>query len=72
MHLLKEMNAQNPVLVRVKLHCVTVGLCGSIIFYTSDKDQIIFVTKEDHETPSSAELMEEDLDDPYEEQGVEH
>lgn len=38
----------------------------------SGKDQIIFVTKEDHETPSSAELMEEDLDDPYEERGVEH
>lgn len=72
MHLLKEMNSQNPVLVQVKFHCVTVGLSGSGIFYTSGKDQIIFVTKEDHETPSSAELMEEDLDDPYEDRGVEH
>lgn len=34
------------------------------------KDQIIFVTKEDHATPSSAELVEEDPDDPYEEQGL--
>lgn len=38
----------------------------------SGKDQIIFVTKEDHETPSNAQLIEEDPDDPYEEQGVEH
>lgn len=28
------------------------------------------MTKEDHETPSSAELTEEDPDDPYEERGV--
>lgn len=63
----------HKILFWFELNCtVTVGLCGSIIFYTSDKDQIIFVTKEDHETPSSAELMEEDLDDPYEQQGVEH
>ncbi|XP_026204392.1 coiled-coil-helix-coiled-coil-helix domain containing 4b [Anabas testudineus] len=34
------------------------------------KDRIIFVTKEDHATPSSAELVEEDPDDPYEEQGL--
>ncbi|XP_032405187.1 mitochondrial intermembrane space import and assembly protein 40-A-like [Xiphophorus hellerii] len=34
------------------------------------KDKIIFVTKEDHETPSSAELVEEDPNDPYEEQGL--
>lgn len=34
------------------------------------KDRIIFVTKEDHETPSSAELIEEDPDDPYEEGGL--
>lgn len=33
------------------------------------KDKIIFVTKEDHETPSSAELVADDPDDPYEEQG---
>ncbi|KAM9655048.1 mitochondrial intermembrane space import and assembly protein 40 isoform 1-T1 [Morphnus guianensis] len=34
------------------------------------KDRIIFVTKEDHETPSSAELVADDPDDPYEEQGL--
>uniref|UniRef100_A0A1A7YRJ3 Coiled-coil-helix-coiled-coil-helix domain containing 4 n=2 Tax=Iconisemion striatum TaxID=60296 RepID=A0A1A7YRJ3_9TELE len=34
------------------------------------KDKIIFVTKEDHEAPSSAELVEEDPNDPYEEQGL--
>ncbi|XP_077385848.1 mitochondrial intermembrane space import and assembly protein 40-B-like [Festucalex cinctus] len=34
------------------------------------KDKIIFVTKEDHATPSNAELVEEDPDDPYEEQGL--
>ncbi|XP_051269989.1 mitochondrial intermembrane space import and assembly protein 40 [Dicentrarchus labrax] len=34
------------------------------------KDRIIFVTKEDHETPSNAELIPEDPDDPYEEQGL--
>lgn len=34
------------------------------------KDQIIFVTKEDHASPSSAELVEEDPDDPYEERGL--
>ncbi|XP_034548721.1 mitochondrial intermembrane space import and assembly protein 40 [Notolabrus celidotus] len=34
------------------------------------KDRIIFVTKEDHETPSSAELIAEDPNDPYEEQGL--
>ncbi|KAK7896067.1 hypothetical protein WMY93_021392 [Mugilogobius chulae] len=34
------------------------------------KDTIIFVTKEDHEAPSNAELVEEDPDDPYEEKGL--
>ncbi|KAM6927202.1 coiled-coil-helix-coiled-coil-helix domain containing 4b [Xenentodon cancila] len=34
------------------------------------KDTIIFVSKEDHETPSSAELVEEDPNDPYEERGL--
>ncbi|CAG5981526.1 unnamed protein product [Menidia menidia] len=34
------------------------------------KDKIIFVTKEDHETPSNAELVEEDPNDPYEERGL--
>ncbi|RMB98899.1 hypothetical protein DUI87_24443 [Hirundo rustica rustica] len=36
------------------------------------KDRIIFATKEDHETPSSAELVADDPDDPYEEQGKKH
>ncbi|XP_054640220.1 mitochondrial intermembrane space import and assembly protein 40-A-like [Dunckerocampus dactyliophorus] len=34
------------------------------------KDTIILATKEDHATPSSAELVEEDPDDPYEERGL--
>lgn len=34
------------------------------------KDTIIFVTKEDHEAPSNAELVEEDPNDPYEERGL--
>ncbi|XP_036958410.1 coiled-coil-helix-coiled-coil-helix domain containing 4b [Acanthopagrus latus] len=34
------------------------------------KDRIIFVTKEDHDAPSSAELVEEDPNDPYEERGL--
>lgn len=46
-------------------------LCFPPTSYTTGKDQIIFVTKEDHETPSSAELMEEDPNDPYEERGEE-
>ncbi|KAK2507089.1 hypothetical protein MC885_005274, partial [Smutsia gigantea] len=33
------------------------------------KDRIIFVTKEDHETPSNAELVADDPNDPYEEHG---
>ncbi|XP_029954962.1 mitochondrial intermembrane space import and assembly protein 40-A-like [Salarias fasciatus] len=34
------------------------------------KDRIIFVTKEDQEAPSNAELVADDPDDPYEEQGL--
>ncbi|XP_075687928.1 mitochondrial intermembrane space import and assembly protein 40 isoform X1 [Rhinoderma darwinii] len=34
------------------------------------KDKIIFVTKEDHATPSSAELIPDDPNDPYEDQGL--
>ncbi|XP_052028872.1 mitochondrial intermembrane space import and assembly protein 40-like [Apodemus sylvaticus] len=34
------------------------------------KDRIIFVTKEDHETPSSAELVADDPNDPCEEHGL--
>ncbi|KAK9406125.1 mitochondrial intermembrane space import and assembly protein 40 [Crotalus adamanteus] len=34
------------------------------------KDQIIFVTKEDHETPSNAELVADDPNDPYEDHGL--
>lgn len=35
----------------------------------SGKDKIIFVTKEDHEAPSNAELVADDPNDPYEEHG---
>uniref|UniRef100_H3ARG0 Coiled-coil-helix-coiled-coil-helix domain containing 4 n=1 Tax=Latimeria chalumnae TaxID=7897 RepID=H3ARG0_LATCH len=38
--------------------------------FVSGKDKIIFVTKEDHETPSSAELIADDPNDPYEDQGL--
>lgn len=34
------------------------------------KDRIIFVTKEDHDAPSNAELIADDPNDPYEEQGL--
>lgn len=34
------------------------------------KDRIIFVTKEEHESPSNAELIADDPNDPYEEQGL--
>lgn len=34
------------------------------------KDRIIFVTKEDHEAPSNAELIAEDPNDPYEDHGL--
>ncbi|CAL9704425.1 unnamed protein product [Knipowitschia caucasica] len=34
------------------------------------KDRIIFVTKEEHELPSNAELVADDPNDPYEEQGL--
>ena len=33
------------------------------------KDRIIFVTKEDHEAPSNAELIADDPNDPYEDHG---
>ncbi|MCJ8744211.1 hypothetical protein PDJAM_G00116000 [Pangasius djambal] len=34
------------------------------------KDRVIFVTKEDHEAPSNAELVEDDPNDPYEDHGL--
>uniref|UniRef100_A0A672HWH7 Coiled-coil-helix-coiled-coil-helix domain containing 4a n=1 Tax=Salarias fasciatus TaxID=181472 RepID=A0A672HWH7_SALFA len=37
---------------------------------TEGKDRIIFVTKEDQEAPSNAELVADDPDDPYEKQGL--
>lgn len=40
-----------------------------VVSHMAGKDRIIFATKEDHETPSSAELVADDPDDPYEEQG---
>lgn len=42
-------------------------LCPYLIL---GKDRIIFVTKEDHEAPSNAELVADDPNDPYEEQGL--
>lgn len=42
---------------------------SSSAFQILGKDRIIFVTKEDHETPSSAELVADDPNDPYEEHG---
>lgn len=44
-----------------------IGICDVFLF--QGKDRIIFVTKEDHDTPSNAELIAEDPDDPYEEHG---
>ncbi|XP_073431106.1 mitochondrial intermembrane space import and assembly protein 40 isoform X2 [Dendrobates tinctorius] len=41
-----------------------------VILQLLGKDKIIFVTKEDHETPSSAELIPDDPNDPYEDQGL--
>ena len=40
------------------------------MYHPSGKDRIIFVTKEDHEAPSNAELIADDPNDPYEEQGT--
>lgn len=40
------------------------------VLQTLGKDRIIFVTKEDHETPSNAELVADDPNDPYEEHGL--
>ncbi|KPP73479.1 mitochondrial intermembrane space import and assembly protein 40-like [Scleropages formosus] len=34
------------------------------------KDRVIFVTKEDHEAPSNAELIADDPNDPYEDHGL--
>ncbi|XP_034962392.1 mitochondrial intermembrane space import and assembly protein 40 isoform X1 [Zootoca vivipara] len=41
-----------------------------ITFEFQGKDKIIFVTKEDHETPSNAELVADDPNDPYEDHGL--
>lgn len=60
--------------------CVWVGHCppppslsgsvfGLIVFIFLGKDRVIFVTKEDHEAPSNAELVEDDPNDPYEDHG---
>ena len=39
------------------------------VFSPPGKDRIIFVTKEDHEMPSNAELIADDPNDPYEDHG---
>lgn len=43
--------------------------CMSWSFLLAGKDRVIFVTKEDHEAPSNAELVEDDPNDPYEDHG---
>ena len=43
---------------------------GPSILQTLGKDRIIFVSKEDHETPSSAELVADNPEDPYKEHGL--
>nr|XP_008531187.1 PREDICTED: mitochondrial intermembrane space import and assembly protein 40 isoform X1 [Equus przewalskii] len=45
-------------------------LGGARLVQGHGKDRIIFVTKEDHETPSNAELVADDPNDPYEEHGL--
>ncbi|XP_049566200.1 mitochondrial intermembrane space import and assembly protein 40-like [Orcinus orca] len=49
-----------------------VGAPGCTVAYCwqEGKDRIIFVTKEDHETPSNVELASDDPNDPYEEHGL--
>ncbi|XP_070430734.1 mitochondrial intermembrane space import and assembly protein 40 isoform X1 [Equus przewalskii] len=58
--------------VRVETHFASfVNRSLSILALTTGgKDRIIFVTKEDHETPSNAELVADDPNDPYEEHGL--
>lgn len=45
-------------------------MCEACINVVLGKDRIIFVTKEDHEAPSNAELIEDDPNDPYEDHGT--
>lgn len=44
-------------------------MCDAYIHLVLGKDRVIFVTKEDHEAPSNAELIEDDPNDPYEDHG---
>lgn len=44
-------------------------LFKNTLFHTTGKDTIIFATKDDHAAPSTAELVEEDPNDPFEERG---
>ncbi|XP_062299165.1 coiled-coil-helix-coiled-coil-helix domain containing 4b [Scomber scombrus] len=46
------------------------AVCIEALGFLFGKDRIIFATKEDHATPSNAELVEEDPNDPYEERGL--
>ncbi|CAB1314795.1 unnamed protein product [Coregonus sp. 'balchen'] len=43
---------------------------GEVHLVSHGKDRIIFVTKEDHEAPSNAELIADDPNDPYEDHGM--
>lgn len=45
------------------------SILSPVFFSLPGKDRIIFVTKEDHEAPSNAELIADDPNDPYEDQG---
>lgn len=56
--------------LNIKYYYNFIIVCNFILFsITKGKDRIIFVTKEDHEAPSNAELIEDDPNDPYEDHG---
>ncbi|XP_007450603.1 PREDICTED: mitochondrial intermembrane space import and assembly protein 40-like [Lipotes vexillifer] len=44
--------------------------CTVAYCWQEGKDRIVFVTKEDHETPSNVELASDDPNDPYKEHGL--
>lgn len=48
---------------------ITIYFQPFFVYPPKGKDRIIFVTKEDHEAPSNAELIADDPNDPYEDQG---
>lgn len=54
----------------LSLRGLSAGAAAMAYCRQEGKDRIIFVTKEDHETPSNAELVADDPSDPYEEHGL--